>query len=269
MRTVPQYMDAVRQNKAIIFNGLTFNPLRVKHYALYRNAKPAMELMQSTLPPMLARKSWCACLDAMDRQTIQETGKNPGMLTSVLLFLNTALDLRAEIDESRLRLARDKSGDLKAIVIRTQFDELTALDMPAMGKVREILAAQNCFEIPDERHNPDLVRAEQYLQSQRQSELVFDVEDLVYSVAVNTGHRAEEIWEWPIREFEKTQAAIDRKLYFKILLGAEMSGRVKFKTGNPCPSWRYDKKTELPGGFIKISDLDAGAKGLLKGPETN
>ena len=72
-----------------------------------------------------------------------------------------------------------------------------------------------------------------------------------------------------IREFEKTQAAIDRKLYFEIFLGAEIDGRARFKNGNPCPSWRYDRKTELPGGFIKISDLDAGTKGLLKGPETN
>lgn len=264
MSAVERYKEAASQNKEIVFRGLTFHPLKVKHYALYRNAKPSMELMLSSLPIRLARMSWCGCLDAIDQMTLQETGHTDGLLLSILLILNEALNLRAEIDKSRMQIMRDETGTLKSIVLRTGQNQVAALDMAAMSEVRQILAIQNDYTIPNEAWNPELVRAQAYLQSQQKSELKFDLETLVYSVALNSGKDPDDVWDWPIRKFERMQAAIDRRLCFEIYTKAELGGHVKFKHGNPCPSWKFDRVSELPGGFQRIDELDAGANGLLK-----
>lgn len=76
--------------------------------------------------------------------------------------------------------------------------------------------------------------------------------------------KAKEVWGWTIREFEQTQRAIERTLNYQIFTSASMSGFVSFKNGNPCSSWRFETKSELPGDFIRMDELDAGAKGLLK-----
>ena len=45
-----------------------------------------------------------------------------------------------------------------------------------------------------------------------------------------------------------------------------MSGQVKFKNGNPYPTWIATPKG-LPAGFKTIKELDDGAKGLLAIPQ--
>lgn len=265
MSAVERYKEAASQNKEIVFRGLTFHPLKVKHYALYRNAKPSMELMLSSLPIRLARMSWCRCLDSIDQTTMQETGKTEGLLLSILLILNEALNLHAEIDKSRMQILRNEAGELQAIVLRTGQNKVAALDMAAMSEVRKILAIQNDYTIPNESWNPELVKAQAYLQSQQKSDLKFDLETLVYSVALNSGKDPDDVWDWPIRKFERMQAAIDRRLCFEIYTMADLGGHVKFKHGNPCPSWKFDRVSELPGGFQQIAELDAGANGLLDG----
>lgn len=263
MEAVERYIDAARQNKTIFYEGLEFRPLKVKDYALYRNARPAMELMLSSLPVAFARLSWCSCLDALDQEATRESGKTAGMLLSILLVLNEALNLHAERDPSRMQLVRGDDGKLKSIVVMTEQHKIVAFSMAAMSTVRVILAAQNNFNLPDENWNPELVRAKQYIQAQQTTDLKFDLETLVYSVALNSGKEPETVWEWPIRKFELMQAAIDRKLCYQLYTAAELSQQVKFKRGNPVPSWKFDRVPELPTGFKTIAELDAGAKGLL------
>ena len=66
-----KYAEAIRENRPVEYAGLEFWPLTVRDYALYHNARIAFELMQSSLPPKLARLSWCACLYELDK-TAQE-----------------------------------------------------------------------------------------------------------------------------------------------------------------------------------------------------
>lgn len=265
MNVAERYAAELRENREIIYAGLTFYPLTVRHYALYRNAQASMELMQASLPPALARLSWFRCLDELDRKCIKETGKNGGYLVSVLGVLATALrlDLR---DRLAVTEARDTKGRLNSIVIRQKGGGMPViLNMEQMGAIREILAAQNGYELPDENWNLELMRAEEYTSSlNAANNIQQDLEELVYSVAVNTGYRAGDIWDWPIREFMRMQDAVDRKLGYEIYTMAECAGTIKFKHGNPYPTWKFKRRAELPGQFKRISELEESTEGLLQ-----
>jgi hypothetical protein len=135
--------------------------------------------------------------------------------------------------------------------------------MQDMDEIRKIIAAQNLYEIPDESWNPDLVRARRYLAANAQNNIKYDIDDLVYSVALNAHVKPSEIWDWSIRDFILTQGAIDRTLNYQIFTTAQNSGMVKFKNGNPYPSWKFDKEYDMPTEFKTVGELDAEANGLL------
>lgn len=258
------YEDELREYLPIEFEGLRFHPLPVKRLALYQGAKAAMELMLSSLPIRFVKMTWFEALDALDKEASDEQ-MHTGYLGSILALLNEALKLNAFQNPRALMLARNQEGKLSSIIVQ-QGPTPTALNAQQMSTVREILAAQNGYEIPDENWNVDLVRAQQYLRDQKSQGLGGSLEDAVCALAAATGFRAKEIWNWPIREYLGMQSAVDRRLRFQIYTAAELSGQVKFKNGNPCPTWIATPKG-LPTGFKSLKELDEGAKGLLAIPK--
>lgn len=265
MNVARVYEDELREYLPIRFEGLTFHPLPVKRLALYQGAKAAMELMLSSLPVRFVKMSWIEALDALDREAAEEQ-KQTGYLGSVLALLNETLKLNAFQNPRALMLARDQEGKLSSILVQQEQGTPTVLNVQKMNTVRQILAAQNGYEIPDENWNPELVRAQQYLREQRSKGIGGSLEDAVCALAAATGFRVKEIWNWPIREYLGEQSAVDRRLRFQIYTAAELSGQVKFKNGNPCPTWIAAPKG-LPTGFKSLKELDDGAKGLLAIPK--
>lgn len=265
MNVAKTYADELRENLPVTYEGLRFKPLSVKHFALYQNAKPAMELLLSSLPVRYARLSWMTALDEMDREAARENLRT-GYVASILLLLDAALQLNAAKNPRALMVARTKEGKLSALVVQQEQGTPTALTEKHFKSVREILAAQNGYEIPDENWNPELVRAQQYLRGQRSSGAGGSLEDAVYALAAATGFRAGEIWNWPIREYLGVQSAVDRRLRFQLYTEAELTGKVKFKGGNPCPTWISPSRSGLPTGFQSLKALDEGAHGLMGTP---
>ena len=262
---VDKYRLLARKNKPIVYNGLTFNPLKVEQIALYQSAKPSFELLQSSLPPKLATLSWCECLDALDAQG-REEGKETIFLAVVLMVIAVAIDLpkvnENGVETYPLKEMRARDGKLLSFIIGS-LDNPIIVSMQDMDEIRKIIAAQNLYEIPDESWNPDLVRARKYLTAKSQSNIKYDVDDLVYSVAINAHVKPSEIWDWTIRDFILSQDAIDRTLNYQIFTTAEHSGFVKFKKGNPYPSWKFNRDVDMPSEFKTVDELDAEAKGLL------
>ena len=236
MNIAQVYEDELREYLPIRFEGLTFHPLPVKRLALYQGAKAAMELMLSSLPVRFVKMSWIEALDALDREAADEQMQT-GYLGSILALLNETLKLNAFQNPRALMLARNAEGKLSSIIVQQDQGTPTVLGSNQMKTVREILAAQNGYEIPDENWNVELVRAQQYLREQRSQGVGGSLEDAVCALAAATGFRAKEIWNWPIREYLGAQNAVDRRLRFQIYTAAEMSGQVKFKNGNPYPTW--------------------------------
>lgn len=269
---VDKYEQEFRENVPVVYNGLTLHPLTVRDYELYMRAKPAFELMQSSLgQPKLARLPWCACLWALDEIYRQTSGELGHFLIDVLLVLAKALRLGAYTDvgnggqESYPIRPLFANGELTAIVVGMPPNN-AVIDMRQMNDIRAILAAQNGYDIPNESWNPELVRAAQE-NATRMGGVSVDgkLETLVYSVAFQCKCRPSEVYDWTIREFQGMQAAADRSLNYVIYTLAEASGNVKFEKGNPFPTWKFDRKSNMPTGFRTIADIDAGAKGLIAG----
>ena len=270
MKTATKYSEELRENKPIVWRGLRFQPLAVKHFALYQNAKAAMEIMQASLPVRFARMSWIECLEAMDREAEKDVGLSTGYFLSILQILDVALGTDAIRNPTALQIARNRDGGFAALVVQKGGGNPVAIGPTDMNELREILAAQNGYEIPDENWNPELVRAQQYLREQRSTgSSGFSLKEAVYSVAAATGNRAGEIWNWPIVEFLEMQSAVDRRLRFQICSAAELGGQIKFTGGNPYPTWIHNSKSSLPTGFVSLKELEDGAKGLLKQTNDN
>lgn len=265
MKVAQMYEDELHAYLPIEHEGLRFTPLPVKRLALYQAAKPAMELMLSSLPVRFVRMSWIEALDALDREAAEQQMRT-GYLGSILALLNETLQLNAFQNPNALMLARDQEGKLSSIIVQQSQGSPVVLGSTQMNTVREILAAQNGYEIPDENWNVDLVRAQQYLREQRSQGVGGSLEDAVCALAAATGFRAKEIWNWPIREYLGAQNAVDRRLRFQLYTAAELSGQVKFKNGNPYPTWIAVPKG-LPTGFKSLKELDDGANGLLPIPQ--
>ena len=269
MPIIDRYKEEIRENKPIEYSGVTLYPLRVRDFALYQNAKPAMELLLSSLTPTLARLSWFACLQQMDADAI-EAGTPTNFTGSVLRLLAQALHLEAQTDPVRggavyplIPLFRQETNRIASLQVGFSGGRL--IDAKSMGEIRELLAAQNGYTLPNEEWNPELVKAQRYTQTQKDARfgIEYDFEALVYSVACGAHARVSEVWDWPIKEFFGIEKAVDRMVNYQVYTSAEASGMVKFKNGNPYPSWRFNRSAELPGDFKSLDELDAGAKGLL------
>ena len=147
------------------------------------------------------------------------------------------------MDNPRKLIALEvKQGDVKAEITPQDFNQL-----------REILAAQNDVELPDETLNPDLVQAERDLAEKGTLDLEVDSESLIYSVSVKTNTPVEEIMGWTIRRFRRTEQAVDRITGHLVAALTEASG-AKYKNGNPYPSWKYNKKSNS-SGVVELSGL--------------
>ena len=251
----------------VIYEGLELHPLLVRDYPYYARAKQAMELMQSSLSPKFARYAWCECLWELDKECEKQTGQTGDFLVSVMIVLARALRLEVLGSDGSIPLRPVFSQDnrLTALMIGDAYANYILLNMQKMNEVRKILAAQNGYDIPDENWNPELVRAAQQNAKAGSIGLEYDFGTLLYSVAVNAHCRAKDIYDWTIREFHGMQDAIDRTLGYQIYTLAEKSGSVTFPKGNPYPTWKFDRRSDIPAGFKSISELDAGAKGLLAG----
>ena len=262
MNVAQTYATELREYAPIEYAGLWFYPLEVRHFALYQSAKPAMELLQASLPIRLARLSWAECLAEMDAAARAEGLPYTGFLTSFLHLLSVALKIDAVKEPERLLIVSDRETKRFKAVAVCQKEQPVILNTKQLHDVRQILAEQNGYEIPGENWNPELVRAQQHLQ-QRNGGNGGTLDDLVASVAAAMGRRTSEVWGWSLREFKSIDEAINRRILFQLYATAELSHAVKFKNGNPVPTWRYSSKGDLPAGFKSLKDLEAGSKGLL------
>lgn len=262
---VSKYAEEIREHKPISYAGLMFYPLTMRDYDLYHSARFAFELLQSSLPPKLARLSWCACLKAIDDKAQEEGQPNPHFLDIVELVLAKALRIEPIRGMYGIKLITKNTGELSSIGVSLSYDAMpTFLNMQEMSVIRQIIAAQNGYEIPDENWNPELVRASQQNASNMiKGKLKVDLDSMINSVAANTGRDPDELWGWSILKFKKQMEAIQRKLDYIIFGIAQFNGFTKFEDGSPCPSWVFDVEKELPTGFQNVDKLHAKAQGLL------
>lgn len=263
-----EQQDAVRRGKPIMWNGLTLFPILVSDYLQFSDAKMGLMVSQQTLPVKYVCMRFLEALYAMDYDAKHDGIQESGLFVRLMIFLKLALRLPVKKNEDgneyvELYLATKPDEPRKLVSIKVKQDDVTAEITPKnFGELRNILAAQNGIELPDETDNPDLIQAEHDIAAHNAPNLKPDFEALLYSIAVKSGAQPEQIYDWTVRRFMLTEQAITRTTGHLIAALTEASGG-KYKDGNPFPSWKYDRN-EGSHALISFESLQSRLSGSVE-----
>ena len=267
--TKAEISRAIVRGDPILWNGLTLFPILVRDFEKFESAKPGIMLSQKTLPAKFAGMRYLEALFTLDMENLQHGEPPVGLFARAIRFLTLALRLPEEerADGSvafplEIQVSAENQAKLSAMAIHMG-EQVTAITPRDFAKLRPLLARQNGLELPDEAHNAELEAAEQDLDAAGGLNLDVNYEDLIYSVAVQSGVDAEQVFGWTIRKFHKVKAAIDRGLGYQLAYLATASG-AKYKNGNPWPSWMFDRRKGLSKALIPMANFQKQLNGTVE-----
>lgn len=260
-----QYKKAAARFQSITDGGLTLHPVRVRDYDLFQLARPALEVLQSSLPVRYLSMPLLQVYFQLDVIGPLTSGAaSTGLWGSALLALSLALRLGEGMEpEERIRqfrpvvTAEDKTR-LKALRATINGEEMIEITPVQFQRLRQIIAEQNGVELPSDYADPELVKAERDLAAMRETTLKADLEQLVASVCALTGADEGEIDEWPIRKLRTRANALQRAMQYIVCGVGEMSG-AKWKGGNPVPHPFYERGAEGSAALTDLNDFAGGA----------
>lgn len=256
----------IRRGEPIRECGFDLYPITMDHYEDFIQCKDALTIRLSSLPVRFVSFDYFSAVFAMEL----EATRNPELASGGLFFrlmqlfgLSLRIKITAELLNECIFYRTDGKGS-----ITIEYMELTQTDAdgnPNTAKItpfqfssvlRPLIAAQNQIELPDESENADLVDAyDKKKEIQKKGvALKTDLDDLVSSVALQSGVSDAEIMNWNVRDFENRRRAIERDKNYMLYKQAEMSGMVTFKNGNPFPSWCFDAVDDKLG-TMEYSEL--------------
>ena len=259
-------MAAIRRDQPVEIDGLTFYPVLMDEFEEFAAARESLELMQQTLPIKYLTMPFLSAVYALDYDLTKNGQPSTGMFARTLQLLALSmrilkgLPMQRRISSFQLNVDGDDPSILKKITFLKDGEERLSITPMQFARYRPILAAQNGVELPDESANLDILESERILNEKNAKPLDTNIDDLIASIAVVTKCDESEIFSWSIRKFFLRRKAIDRILSFVVCGIGELSGRVKWKGGNPAPSWCFDKAKGLSSALISASEF-IGAQG--------
>lgn len=243
----------IRKDEPIEVCGLTLYPLTMEHYEKFLSMKSVLAIRLSALPVQYMTYDYLNAIFRMDIDAQMKNKDNKYPLFSTVLYIfELALRIAPEQMGKSVKLYFTKEHLIDKISVMQNGKTVFLKSYEFSKRIRPIIAQQNCVELPDESANKDLIEAgilKREFHSKNESEIVFDAEKLISSVAYLSHVREKEIYDWTIREFENRKEAIERDKHYMLYAQSEMSGFVKFKKGNPFPSWCFDKKIDTIGSM--------------------
>lgn len=258
---------AVRTYKAIETDGMTLYPIPVSRWDEFMLARPALELMQQTLPVKYISMPLLSAYYAMDYEAV--TGDGDGLPTGLfarsLLLLSLALrlgradeDAEQALERFRLRADENDPSTLAAVEFSQDGEMMQSITPVQFSRLREIIAAQNGVELVSADANPELVKAERDLAEQKGSKLSGDFGELFCTVAALSHEDETTIMEWPIKKLMDRKNAYARVLGY-LLCGVSEANGAKWKGGNPYPSPFFSRMQQGGGALIALDRFAGGA----------
>jgi len=248
----PEKMSAIRMGLPIQECGLTFYPIRMSSYELFVLCKDALCFRMSTLPVRLMSKDFLNAIYSLEVEALKPENKNnasTGLFYRLirLFYLSLRIDFNERMVEQSFTI--NEKNEIERIDVIQNNKKVSVTPMQFSLTIRSLIAMQNGIELPDESENIDLVRANNKKQELAKSGIDLDIsaDSLISSVAFLSHVSEAEINNWTVREFESRIKAIDRDKNYMLHKKAELSGMVKFKNGNPFPSWCYDRSDDSLG----------------------
>lgn len=251
--------------------GLTLWPVTVENAQLFSAARTALDVVPQSLPVALISMPVMDAFYRLDLETLKETGKTLGLLSSIVLLLRLALRLGAGgsgetlADGVRIFPDEKKTGRLREIVFLTNEGETIRVSPRTFQKIRPIIAAQNGVDIPSDTANPEILEAERLMAMKEMDRLDPKLTDKIIFVAQGSGVPEEEIWNWPLLKLERHAAVHRRRLDYLAVATGQMSGMVKFTDGNPVPSPYWARKR----GLTSLQSLGSVGNGAAEAAVKN
>lgn len=257
---------AVRTYSKIETDGMTLYPIPVSRWDEFMLARPALELMQQTLPVKYISMPLLSAYYAMDYEAVTGDDDLPtGLFARSLLLLSLALrlgraDEEAEQTLKRFRLRVDESdpSTLLAVDFSQDGETMQSITPVQFSRLREIIAAQNGVELVSTDANPELVEAERDIAEQKSAKLSGDFGELFSTVAALSHEDEKTIMEWPIKKLMDRKDAYARVLGY-LLCGVSEANGAKWTGGNPYPSPFFSRMQQGSGALIALDRFAGGA----------
>lgn len=247
--------------------GFVLYPFRVKDYYEYRIAMAALGFMAQTLPLKLMSTPILSAFYKMDYEKIANSEQPTMLFGSAIIGLALALRLNQSGDsteEIQRKIApfcdSEDPSILKCLKFTLNGEEKKTITPVQYASMRRIIAAQNGVKIHDELDNPDLVKAEEDIVSEKAPKLLFELSNLVSAAAAMTGKDESEIYEWPILKLKRRLSTFKR-IFDYMVCGIGASQGTTWKGGNPCPNPWLDRANEWTGATMPIENF-IGGKGV-------
>ncbi len=240
---------AARRYEPIQAYGLVLYPVRVKDWELFQLARPALDVLQQSLPVALMSVPILQAMYRLDYEAAVNGQPITGLFSSALLGLSLSLRLGDGMEaEGRLKqwtvcVDQNNPKTLKSVSALINGEELVTVTPVQYAKLRPIIAAQNGVKMESDDANPDLVKAERDLAEQNAPKLNVTVEQMIASVAALTGQDESDMEEWPIRKLLSRAESLQRAMdYIVCGIGGAFGGFGK--DGNPVPHPFYERETK-------------------------
>ena len=177
---------SIRLFRPVETEGLTLYPIMVSDYEDYLIGKPAIGMMQRSLPVAYLSMPLLQALYQIDFEH-RVNGEAPeGWFYRTLLFLSLSLRLEGMKNGGNdlpFLLYADPENPKKLKEIRFfQNGEEKKITPIMFSRLRPILAAQNAIELYGDEVNPELVEAEADVAEAKSTKLDFRIEDMISGV---------------------------------------------------------------------------------------
>lgn len=258
METQSIYAESLENDEPINIGGFTLYPIKMHSYRQFEASKFALLVRQGSLPVKYAFLPYLSALFAMDHDAYIENQQAFGFIGALITMLSLAMRYPVDALRKSVQFEVDQADESKLVSMIVRAGEMTLRLTPAVfDRMREIIAAQNGLELPDEAENADLVEADMDIAAKGSVNVEVNYRTLIASVARDQRCRVADLMDYTIREFNDLRDAIERDKNYMLYRMAELSGNVKFTKGNPVPSWCYDRGGKS-NSLISMADFMAG-----------
>lgn len=152
---------------------------------------------------------------------------------------NTILKLAFRVSDESIRVG-SKDGKVSLKII--QNGKEVEISSGKFNRVKDIICYQNAIDIIDLKENQMILEANKRVDAMNSANSDMTLEDQIFAVAAISQVDIKTIERWSIYRFKKMTSSHDIIINYKIFKTAEMSGFVKFKSGNPFKSWMLKPK---------------------------
>lgn len=263
MALTPNIKKRIQRYAPVEAEGLTLYPVTMAEREDFTYARPAIDMIQQSMPPLYAAMPLLSAYYKMDYEAHREGREPAGLLAGALLMLALSLRLGTGLTaEERLKLFRLKvdaqdPSRLTAVVFWAEGEEMHSVTPVQFQRLREIIAAQNGITLTSEDANPELVEAERVLQETEGAALSGDFGEKIATVCALCRVEEDEVEEWPLLKFQTRAKTWQRIMGFMVCGIAQAQGS-RWKGGNPYPSLFFERTEHESGALRPMSDVTRG-----------